>query len=403
MTTLSLAVLIALSAGVDAQLSSEAKPPADPIEALQDPDAAVRLEAARAIGKLGPKAQSAVPALVKALGDDDADVRAGAARAIGAIGPAAKSAVPALLEALKDQGYFLGARGELPSEVPVWVAVSEALGDVGPAALPELIAALKDEHPQVFAGAANAIHRIGPEAKEAVEPLVKLVKKDDAFARRAGIYGLMGIGPEAKAAVPALIEALDHEHFHTQYWACRALREIGPGAKAAVPVLVRLLKDDMASVRRHAAQALGGIGPEIGEEAIASLTAALKDPTEPVREDAAIALGKIGPPAKAAAPALEKALAKGPLAARAPGARSLWLITGRPDPAVGVLVEELGDFNWGYDAAQALGEIGPPAASAVPALRKLIESDQVQEDVRRAAADAIKRIDPASLPREGPR
>jgi len=228
---------------------------------------------------------------------------------------------------------------------------------------------------------------------------VKLVKKDDPFARRAGIYGLMGIGPKARAAVPALIEALDHEHFHTRYWACRALREIGPGAKAAVPVLVRLLRDDLPSVRRHAAQALGGIGPEIGEEAIASLTAALEDPLEPVREDAAIALGKLGPSAKAAAPALEKALAKGPLAARVPGARALWLITGRPDPAVGVLVGELGDFNGGA-AARALGEIGPPAQSAVPALRKLIASDHVQEDVRQAAADALKRIDPTSLPRD---
>ena len=322
MTIVSLAVLIALAGGASTPPSSDEKPLADRIEALRDPDAAVRLEAARAIGAIGP------------------------------------------------------------------------------AALPDLIAALEDEHPQVFAGAASAIHRIGPEAKEAVEPLVKLVKKDDPFARHAGIYGLMGIGPEARAAVPALIEALNHEHFHTRYWACRALREIGPEAKAAVPVLVRLLQEDLASVRRHAAQALGGIGPEIGEEAIASLTAALEDPLEPVREDAAIALGKIGPPAKSAVPALEEALAKGPLAARVPGARSLWLITGRPDPAVGVLVGELGDFNGGYDATRALGEIGPPAKSAVPALRKLIESDQVQEDVRQAAADAIKRIDPASLPRD---
>jgi HEAT repeat protein len=398
MTNLALAIVISLVGGANAPPASEATPLADWLEALKAPDATVRREAVQAIGGLGPEAETAVPALVEALRDDDANVRAGAARALGAVGPGARSAIPALIEALSEPGYELTVQDGLPSYVPVWFTVGSALGDIGPAALPDLIAAVDDEDPRVYGGAAEGLHRLGPEAKEAVGPLIKLLKTGDHSARGAAIHALKGIGPAAEAAVPALVEALDHEDFHTQYWACQALREIGPGAKAAVPVLIRLLKEDVASVRRHAAQALGGIGPGIGEPGLEALIAALQDPLDPVREDAAVALGKLGPMAKSAAPALEDALADGPLAARVPGAKSLWLITGQPDPAVGVLIEELDDFNWGYQAAQVLGEIGAPAQKAVPALVERVESDDAEEHVRRAAADAIKQIDPKSLP-----
>jgi HEAT repeat protein len=289
----------------------------------------------------------------------------------------------------------------LPKQVPVWALVGSALGQIGTAALPDLIALLDDEHPQKYAGAAQAIYVIGPEAKEAVEPLLKLMARDEHFPRRAAIYGLMGIGPEAKAAVPALTDLLTHEDFHTQYWACRALREIGPEAKTAAPVLVELLRDGVpskpryaASVRRHAAQALGGIGPDVGAEARDALAAALKDPIDPVREDAAIALGKLGPFAKPAVPALEEALDKGPFSARVHAAKSLWLITGETERAVDVLIGELGDFNWGLLSAQVLGEMGSKASTAVPALTDLFQS--VDPHQRVAAADALLRVDPES-------
>ena len=44
-----------------------------------------------------------VPSLIEALKDKDSAVRQDAARALGGIGPAAKEAVPALTEALKDE------------------------------------------------------------------------------------------------------------------------------------------------------------------------------------------------------------------------------------------------------------------------------------------------------------
>jgi len=61
-----------------------------------DRDAAVVL-----LGRIGPDAKCAVPALVKALGYSDAHVCMWATQALGRIGPAAKDAAPAL-ERLRD-------------------------------------------------------------------------------------------------------------------------------------------------------------------------------------------------------------------------------------------------------------------------------------------------------------
>lgn len=72
------------------------------VETLQDPDRDVRAQAARALARMGPRAEPAIPALIAALNDSDKEVRMGAARALGQIGPAASEAVPDLIKAIKD-------------------------------------------------------------------------------------------------------------------------------------------------------------------------------------------------------------------------------------------------------------------------------------------------------------
>jgi HEAT repeat protein len=62
----------------------------------EDPSALRRRHAADVLGRIGPGAASAVPALISALADVDDDVKGWAASALGRIGPAAASALPAL-------------------------------------------------------------------------------------------------------------------------------------------------------------------------------------------------------------------------------------------------------------------------------------------------------------------
>src|SRR5262245_39052081 len=71
--------------------SFEGKSLSEWVKLLKSPKAEVRGEAARALGQIGPKAKSAVPALIDALKDKNEGVRNDAAVALGAIGPEARA------------------------------------------------------------------------------------------------------------------------------------------------------------------------------------------------------------------------------------------------------------------------------------------------------------------------
>ncbi len=62
-----------------------------------------RANAASTLGRFGPGAAAAVPALVDALDDEEYSMRLQAVRALGKIGPAAEAAIPAL-QAIQDEG-----------------------------------------------------------------------------------------------------------------------------------------------------------------------------------------------------------------------------------------------------------------------------------------------------------
>ena len=96
-----------------------------------------------------------VSELVKDLNDQRADVRINAARALGEIGPEAKAAVPALIETLKDE------------EASVRSSAAFALSRIGLAAVPALSEALKDEDRNVRGSAAVALDQIRSDANAA--------------------------------------------------------------------------------------------------------------------------------------------------------------------------------------------------------------------------------------------
>jgi HEAT repeat protein len=72
------------------------------VEALNNPDAALRKRAVEALANVGSADPEVVPALARAVKDRETRVRAAAVLALLKIGPEAQEAVPALRAAQKD-------------------------------------------------------------------------------------------------------------------------------------------------------------------------------------------------------------------------------------------------------------------------------------------------------------
>jgi HEAT repeat protein len=205
--------------------------------------------------------------------------------------------------------------------------------------------------------------------------LVADLKSKDSDVRRAAAKGLAEMGPDAKSAGPALIAALKNDKdLFVRRFAAQALGEVEADPKTAVPALTALLKeDDKKELVEAAVTALGKMG-EAGVPPLIDVVKSKKvepnkgkkpaptDPTALVRTRAVEALGNMGPKAKDAVPAL-----------------------------IGVLK----DPNIRTEAAVALGNIGPDAGSpAVSALKDAAAAKGNKKDkaFKQAVNEAIKKI-----------
>src|SRR5262249_26475318 len=130
------------------------------ILALSDSDATVREAAVNALLGTGSALHSLVPQLAQLLQSEDRAVSRSAAYVLGHVGPAASDAVPALIAAMRmrsdsaadstDSAYADSLRRIGSAAVPALVAamkdmtiesslVVDALGGIGPQAIPDLI------------------------------------------------------------------------------------------------------------------------------------------------------------------------------------------------------------------------------------------------------------------------
>jgi HEAT repeat protein len=248
--------------------------------------------------------RGAVPALIKALKDRGSDsvqiaVRREAAKALGRQGPAAKEAIPALVESAKRDG-----------DLHVRADAIRALGRIGRDAVPDLIKLLKKDSDELTrADAATALGEIGKDAREGVPALVEALheRKDIVRLVVARAVGKMYVADkQLKTAFEALAQSATHDPSdEVRSSAVETLATVGP---EAVPTLIQVLrKDSDWGARDSAAQGLGDFGKEAPEAALA-LVEALRDQKVPVRIHAAEALGKIAARDKKVVNALEQAL-----------------------------------------------------------------------------------------------
>jgi HEAT repeat protein len=264
-----------------------------------EPSGDVRDRAAGQLRELARRTDisSATPTLARLLGGAPAKPSHSVARSIcetlGRIGPGARAAVPALLEALDDDWLALPAaealwsierRAELvlPTLDREFEDNGETVCDIvclmGPAArplLPKLLDALaQDDYWDLQWAAGDAIGHVASGDPETLAALQKALRHESGIVRSSAAKALARIGAPA---VPMLIDMLASDtDLRTQEWVAEALAHMRSAAAAAAPALRAKLGRPSRGLRRWAAVALGRDRPPRG-----------------VRVWAAIALGKV--------------------------------------------------------------------------------------------------------------
>jgi HEAT repeat protein len=343
-------------------------------KALRDKDPLTRTRAAMALGFLGPAASETVPDLVDLLDDQESIVRSEAAEALGMIGPKAEAAIPALASRLGDLQFADRLTHGGGSKI------SNALAMIGARAVPAITKVLvADGEKMPRQDAARALGRIGPTAAGSVEALISATENSDDGIRRKAIEALGRIGPAAARAIPALKAAL---HRTGEFRG-----EEGPGLECLT--IVKAMAD-------------------IGASPMAELADDLASDRIPKRYRAAQLIVHFGPKAKPLIPRLIRATRDGDLkgdaqdaeelkgdilAVRAEAAAALSVV----DPGSAVVISALVDVvkangSASNVAAAALGQLGPAAKDALPAVLDAFKRGN--RDLRLASAPALVQIAP---------
>ncbi len=381
---------------------------------LEDPDWHVRSVAAAALGSVGaPKDQALLP-LLGAVGDDQARVRERVVTSIGELWPPARESVSFLKHAATDKDFevrvaallALARVGAPPHEVVPHVrsvlattsvegredldtAYSTALdaldvlGDGGRAAVPWLVAFIREHAGYTADCAMTLLQRLAPEDPSFQSALVALLVRERSCD--AAVTTLTALGPTLKPVLPELVRVLRESEGPRLRQIAGILAAMGPSASDAVPALQDALireasKPNAASVDmrgRAVAKALAAIG----RPAVPAIRVVLRHRDDMVRGRAHAAIDEMGPEAADLIPdlvrllrtpwahaALRNLTAIGPAAKAAVPALAEGIRTFEP-PADRDVFEDCGFYRY----ACALAAIGPASKETLPVLRELMK------------------------------
>ncbi|MBM4036163.1 MAG: HEAT repeat domain-containing protein [Planctomycetes bacterium] len=398
-------------------------------EQLYSRDAVTRGTAAHALGRLGDRAEAAVPYLIAMLGDDDVKLEWEK--------PDVDPAHP-IAEAKKHILGLYDERKTTPGR-----EAARSLGMVCGSAPDALLAALKSEAAAVRKNAAEACGEIRD--KKATRGVMLLLQDADKAVRERAAYALGRL--RDTAATEALMAAMKDPERTVRQRVVLALGElkdpraltvlldalldnveVQAAAEAAlmetrdlraVEPLIVSLRHRKEEVRRTSARLLGNIGDR---RAIRPLIFALKDPAGDVRFEAAAALKRLSGQDLGAEPTKWQRWHELDLAARE-------IEDKLGDPPVHSYIGFLHSANWAARAyaAKALGNLGDRGAvlplrgalwdrdagvrvNAAVALGQLKDARAIESliaatsdpepDVQEAAEGALKRITGAYFARD---
>jgi HEAT repeat protein len=220
------------------------------VKALDHYDPDVRMAAARVIARL--RVTQAGDVLMKAINDSHADVRYAAMRALGALHEV--RAASALTEQL---AFYKKGEG-------AWSALDALAHLAQPASVPLFKERLTDKDPRMRRAAAEGLGRIG-DASASAEMLTAVTSDESEEVRVAMAFALQKLG---RNYVTRIIDAMDSPQMVPQ--AQDYLIELGP---AIAPSLYPHLQDSDQGIREGVAEVLGLIGDDKSIAPLEAITA----------------------------------------------------------------------------------------------------------------------------------
>ncbi|MGE0192299.1 MAG: HEAT repeat domain-containing protein [Planctomycetota bacterium] len=232
------------------------------------------------------------------------------------------------------------------------------------------------------------------------ERLVEALSDEDAVSREAAAHGLARIELVERVSparlepiVEILAHALDDERGGVAHYAVMALGRTGAAMEPALPRLLQALADERALVRSNAATALAGGG----EAALHAVRDALAADDGSRAEMLTWTLRLLGP---SALPVLEAAAERPEDRLAVFAALRAWELDHDDTKAVARLVARLDadDPSAVLEAVRGLGRLGPPAASARPALDRVAARLDAMGDQRDLVERALEAARAATAP-----
>ena len=155
-------------------------------------------------------------------------------------------------------------------------------------ALVDLLDALQTKNEDLRLNAAITLSKIG---QPAVKPVAKLLDSDDKDTKFYAIWTLGWIGPEAKETVPTMIKLMADKNEHIRRKAAFALGRLAGDPDKTLSVLVEAFNDKSPEVRQAAGDALA----KFGKDAVPALIELLKSANPEAQHQASMALGEWTP------------------------------------------------------------------------------------------------------------
>jgi HEAT repeat protein len=227
---------------------------------------------------------------------------------------------------------------------------------------------------------AEMISMLGPQGGASAADLVDCLGVSQAAmeAERA----LLRI---SAAAVPELLRGLRSRNREIRERSARLLKEFPEHRDMSGPALIRAAEDAEPKVRRQALLTLGELRER---KAHSTLLEHAKDENPEVRAAAIEALVKLAPFPEATIESFRAGTRDPFPIVRLEAAKGLWTATSDRTSVVPVLVGIL-PTQEGWQAAYALGGMGPAAAEAVPALIEILKKEKVARAFRTPPSSSL--------------